>query len=72
MEAGRHSSHTAAAPTSQVSAGTIGLSAVTPKLNPLPVVAYVSSSVARPNSTVEQMRAQFWPWLCVSASGIVR
>lgn len=56
------SSHTAARPTSQVGTQKIWLSTVWGSLK-----TPISFSVARPNSTVDSMRAQCRPWLSARA-----
>ena len=63
--AGRQSSHTAARPVSQ--------SSTSKNTGPPPLLPITSSpdssfSVARANSTVDRMRAQFLPWLVARAS----
>src|ERR1700677_3706305 len=40
----------------------IGLNTVPPNVIPGPPIAWVISSIARPNSTVDTLRAQFRPW----------
>jgi hypothetical protein len=57
VEAGRQSRHTAARPVSQVSTADTSVTPWWP----------LNSSVARPNSTVDRMRARFLPWLAARA-----